>query len=73
VEKKKAETKIRRFSPDSNLTPEDHRRITRAFTVTLRKIDRLRRSQVEACQQIRTLNKRLRQLEKRVSGFIEPS
>jgi tellurite resistance protein len=73
MEKKKAKTTIRRFRPDSNLTPEDHQRIGRAFKVTLRKIQKLEDSQVRAYEHIRELKKRLRELEKKVSSFIEPS
>jgi hypothetical protein len=73
VEKKKAKRITRRFSPDSNLTPEDHQRIGRAFRHTLREIRKLRKSQVEAYGLLRQLKKRLKELEKKVSSFIEPS
>jgi hypothetical protein len=73
VEKKKIEAKIRRFRLDSNLTPEDDERIRRAFKFILRKIQKLEDSQVRAYKHIRELKKRLRDIEKRVWKFIEPS
>jgi dsDNA-specific endonuclease/ATPase MutS2 len=73
VDKKKARTTTRRFSADSNLTPEDDARFRRAFKVTFRNIDKLRRSQVTAYKHIRNLKKRLKELEKKLSSFIEPS
>jgi hypothetical protein len=73
LEKEKAKRGARRFSSDSNLTPEDHERITRAFKHVLREIQNLRKSQISAYGHLRELKKRVRELEKRVWRFIEPS
>jgi hypothetical protein len=73
VEKKSVKTRIRRFRPDSNLTPEDHQRISRGFKFILRKLQKLEDSQVRAYKHLRELKKRLRDIEKRVWKFIQPS
>jgi hypothetical protein len=73
VEKKKVRPAVRRFRPDSNLTPEDDARFRWAFKYTFGQIRKLRKSQIEAYGLLRQLKKRLKELEKRVSSFIEPS
>ena len=72
MEKKKAKTTIRRFSADSNLTPEDHEKITRAFKFMLRRIQKLHDHQLSAYKYLRELKKQVRELEERVWKFIEP-
>jgi hypothetical protein len=74
VEKKKAKTTARRFPSDSNLTAEDHARIARAFKHTLGEIRRLYKSPASLYQrQSRNLKKRLKELGRKASSFIEPS
>jgi len=73
VEKKRVKTKIRRCRPDSNLTPEDDARIRRAFKRRLGEIRRLYKSPASLYRQSRNLKKRLKELGKKASSFIEPS
>jgi len=73
VEKKKYEKVGRDMPADSNLTPEDNERITRAFKFTLRKIQKLQDSQIATYKYLKEVKKRLRDLEKRVWRFIEPN
>jgi tellurite resistance protein len=73
MEKKKAKSTLEHFSADSNLSVRDRERITRAFTFVLRKMQKFEDSQIEAYKYLRALRKQVRELEKRVWKFIEPS
>jgi hypothetical protein len=63
----------KRKTNDTNLTPEDHERITRAFRFTLGEIRRLYKSQAALYRLSRRLKKRVEELERPVSSFIELS
>jgi len=73
MEKKEAKKVTSRFSSDSNLTPEDHQRIIRAFKHTLDEIRRIYKSPASLYRQSRNLKKGPKELGRKASSFIEPS